>query len=600
LATTKKLLLLLFILLSYRGVSQEKVTIANVDKAFALIFSDPKQAKADLDQLEIRAKTQNDSLYSIILNNKGVYYAVQTQMDSAFYFFNKSSALADKAGKRYLGTQNNIAIIYKKKGEMDKAIALLRANLLIANDKNFNAVRATIYGELASCYAAKEWHKQSLEYLLQSIEIWGNEDPIPTKKIAVEKQKLANLYYKMGSTIKALSIYNEILPIFKKLDDLYNFYLVKITLANINLEINQPKKALLILQDALPNLEKFNDKELLLYAYEREARSIEAIGNKSFAQQKYAAAIAFGLKHNQIETVNTVINYGNLMLKSKDSIALLKLKRQTETPVFKKLLTLNTTKDQMQYYQWLEKFAQLTKDKPTEIVSLERVENLKFLLIQKNNFKRIDELDDLQYFVKNTAKQASNQDRMAFGTLIILLSALIAFLFYKKLKSKRAFLKLRLEKTKKQNEFEEQLQQVQQLLSTTLKTNIKVQESELFTNTLKNLKWELISQNAKNKNSTPQKQDINYVELKNELQTLIIQFQNINPDFFTILQKQYPLLSKNERHFCCLIKLHFSNKEIAQLTKITVESVITKKYRIVKKLELDKDLDFYLWLNSLD
>jgi len=41
-----------------------------------------------------------------------------------------------------------------------------------------------------------------------------------------------------------------------------------------------------------------------------------------------------------------------------------------------------------------------------------------------------------------------------------------------------------------------------------------------------------------------------------------------------------------------LLKLNLSNKEIASLLQISHESVITKKYRIKKKMEINNDAEF--------
>ena len=594
-----KFFYILLFIVSSNMFSQEKATIVAADKAFALIFSNPKQAKIDLDKLEIQVKEQKDSLYSIILNSKGVYYAVQTQMDSALIYFYKSSSAANKTSKRYLGTQTNIAVILKKTGEIDAAIQLLETTLAIANQKRYNTTRATIYGELASCYSAKEWYKQSLENLLQSIEIWGNENPTPIQKIAIEKQKLGNLYLKVANAPQALKIFNEISPVFKKIGDLHNFYLVQITVADINLDSNNPKKALQLIQNALPSLEIFNDKELLLYAYKREAKSMEALGNTKVARQKYALAITFGLKYNQIETVSTLTNYGSLMLKLKDSSGLQKLKRQTESPVFTQLLKLNATTDQIQYYLWLEKFAQLNKDIAAESASKERLENLKFLQSNKNNFQQVNMPNNLQTDNRIIVKEASNKYIGAVIVAIILLIALIAFLLFTKYKNKNAFSKISSEKLQKEKERKSQLDEVQKIVAHTVESNIQTKEKELFAQTLKLKLQPLLTRESIDINNTIQEQERDIEKIKININDLISEFENINPEFVTALQKKYPVLTKKERHFCYLLKLNFSNKVIAQLTHINVQSVISKKYRIVKKLHLPKEIDFYELLKNI-
>jgi DNA-binding CsgD family transcriptional regulator len=45
--------------------------------------------------------------------------------------------------------------------------------------------------------------------------------------------------------------------------------------------------------------------------------------------------------------------------------------------------------------------------------------------------------------------------------------------------------------------------------------------------------------------------------------------------------------------------MNMSNKDIALVLQISVDSVFTKKYRLMKKLELPKEMDLYAWLNSL-
>ncbi|MEC5164611.1 tetratricopeptide (TPR) repeat protein/DNA-binding CsgD family transcriptional regulator [Flavobacterium sp. PL11] len=595
-------LTLLLLIIVTIGYSQNQVSIAETDKAYGLIFSNPTQAKMELDQLEKRAKDQKDSVYSIILNNKGVYFAVQTQMDSALIYFKKSSSLVNKTARRYVGTQTNIAVIYKKRGEIDKAIALLESNLVIADEKKYNTARATIYGELASCYSAKEWYKPALENLIQSIEIWGNENPIPTKKIAIEKQKLGNLYVKMANMPQALKIFKEIAVVFKDLGDLYNFYLVQITIADIYLELQQPKVALQLIQGAMPNLQRFNDKELLLFAFDREAKCIELLGNYPAARQQYKKAIAYGLQYDQIRTVLTVTQYGNLLLAVKDSTTLQRLKKQTENNEFKKLISLTSAYDQMEFYQWKEKYARLTNDVTTTTSSQEKVTNLKFLIKEKNNIFQIKELQP-QHFNQNLQQDNhSDQEFLSFGsttsivlTLLLIMGIMAGMVLYKKSKSKNTDFSVTFDRLKNQ---QPSANDVQSIISEQ-QVNIKLLEKRLVEQVQNNLLIEIpLEKLHRNSEVVPEGNKSRKVlmPIKRNYTNIIEQFQTINPTFVSVLQNNYPILTKGEFEFCYLLKLNLTNKEIAHLLQISPESVITKKYRIVKKLQLDKEVDFQLWL----
>jgi DNA-binding CsgD family transcriptional regulator len=91
-------------------------------------------------------------------------------------------------------------------------------------------------------------------------------------------------------------------------------------------------------------------------------------------------------------------------------------------------------------------------------------------------------------------------------------------------------------------------------------------------------------------------------EIKKELQYLIKQkdywkqfetrFNNLHPEFNNALTNKFAKLTKNDLEFCSLLKLNLSNKEIASLLQISHESVITKKYRIKKKMEITEDAEF--------
>jgi len=80
---------------------------------------------------------------------------------------------------------------------------------------------------------------------------------------------------------------------------------------------------------------------------------------------------------------------------------------------------------------------------------------------------------------------------------------------------------------------------------------------------------------------------------------MLHKFQMLHPEFINSLTKNHPVLSKGDVEFCSLVRMNLSNKEIAQMLHINVDSVFTKKYRIMKKLDLPKDTDFTSFLHSL-
>ena len=598
------------LLLSCYSFSQDKITMSDANKVFALIFSDPHQAKLELDRLELQSKKQNDSLYSIILNTKGVYYAQLTKMDSALIYFNKSSALVDITTKRYLNTQNNIAIILKKTGQIDKAIKLLKTNLLVANQKKYNTTRATIYGELASCYGTKDLYKEALEHILISIEIWENELPRPEKKIAIEKQKLGNFYFKMGNMEQALKIYNGILPVFQESNDLQNFYSLQVSIANINLELNAPQRAFKSLQNIIPPLKKLDNKELLVYAYDREAKSLEMMEKYPLAKQKYLAAISYGIKFNQIKTVYTLTQAGNLILKLKDTVTLPELKTITETSVFKNLLKLASLEDRMRYYKFQENFAVFVDDKRIAEKNKQKSDSLDVQLKGSYNQYQVRELmvkKELDILEKEKEEVATNLQftKINFWVtlLIVALLSLFVMLYYRKTSKKERTSKSSIESLVFENENSKQLLQIEQIESKSKNAIIDDYEDKLAYLALEKLGMEKLLQQIV--------QEISEIPIEERTGTqsngstifwknILTKFNYIKPAFDNNLTKQFPMLTKGEREYCSFVKLGLSNKEIAYLLNISPDSVITKKYRLLKKINLSKDIDFHQWISKVD
>ena len=74
-------------------------------------------------------------------------------------------------------------------------------------------------------------------------------------------------------------------------------------------------------------------------------------------------------------------------------------------------------------------------------------------------------------------------------------------------------------------------------------------------------------------------------------------FDQMHQDFVQELHHRHPNISGNDNRLCYFIRMGFSNAEIASILHITVNGVEQSKYRLKKKMELDKDasLNEYIW-----
>ncbi|MEO8533751.1 MAG: hypothetical protein ABI441_08370 [Flavobacterium sp.] len=78
-----------------------------------------------------------------------------------------------------------------------------------------------------------------------------------------------------------------------------------------------------------------------------------------------------------------------------------------------------------------------------------------------------------------------------------------------------------------------------------------------------------------------------------------IYFEQSNPDFLLSLARKHPSLSSKDLKYCCYIKMNMSNNDITNLLGINQDSVRTHKYRLKKKLTLEKEQDIVSYLRTV-
>jgi DNA-binding CsgD family transcriptional regulator len=79
-----------------------------------------------------------------------------------------------------------------------------------------------------------------------------------------------------------------------------------------------------------------------------------------------------------------------------------------------------------------------------------------------------------------------------------------------------------------------------------------------------------------------------------------VYFERTNPGFLMILANKHPELTPKDLKYCCYLKMNMSNDDIRNLLGINQESVRTHKYRLKKKMDLDRNQDLAAYLRSID
>ncbi|MEN9443312.1 MAG: hypothetical protein RIS47_202 [Bacteroidota bacterium] len=64
-----------------------------------------------------------------------------------------------------------------------------------------------------------------------------------------------------------------------------------------------------------------------------------------------------------------------------------------------------------------------------------------------------------------------------------------------------------------------------------------------------------------------------------------------NKELFKRLKETFPKLSNDDLRLCAYMRNHFSNSEVAEFLEVTQDTLYTRKHRLKRKLDLDKDID---------
>ena len=75
--------------------------------------------------------------------------------------------------------------------------------------------------------------------------------------------------------------------------------------------------------------------------------------------------------------------------------------------------------------------------------------------------------------------------------------------------------------------------------------------------------------------------------------------KNLNDDFFFRLQKKFPNLTDHDKRLAAQLRRKLSSKEISTLNNISVKSVEISRYRLRKKLNLEKDQNLVEFIQEI-
>lgn len=208
-----------------------------------------------------------------------------------------------------------------------------------------------------------------------------------------------------------------------------------------------------------------------------------------------------------------------------------------------------------------------------------------------------DEPRTLRVHVKPPFWQTGLFIGLALGLLLLGIYLVYSFLL------RRQQEKYREQALLQEQELLKREQQILQLTNTTLEKEVSLKKAELnasvlqaahkneFLNVLKN-RIKKIKADAGETAAKPLRSVINIIntELKQEdyWAKFQLNFDQSFQNFIEDIAANHPELTSNDHRLCCFIKMKLHNREIAAILNITISAVEQAKYRLKKKIGLEK------------
>lgn len=430
----------------------------------------------------------------------------------------------------------------------------------------------------------------TIDKTLEALQIFEENNDLSNMGLALNS--LAVEYDRLGDYQKQREYLFRSIGVHNQTGDIQNLILNYNNLGSSYEKEGQLEDALKYYDLAFEELKKFNSPRLLAQNLSNRAGIFESLGQYKEAERLFLACKAI-CKDNQIDygIMLSDLNLGNLYrLKGQfskannhlnDALSLageMKLAKETAL-AYERLAWLNRDRGAFeQAYEFLDRYYTLNDSLVNESV--------------RNTANELMEKFESEKKEKEIITLSRNKLNQQFIIALMGL-ALVSLLFLVQWwRNKQKITKLELIEAEKLHQVKAEA--------------LKQREKDLLEETMEKVVLKEQIKDLVDKVS----EDGNYAKIGNQLRRIeskqnpwndmIEKFKLLNPQFVEKLLQNYPFLNQNDLEFCSLIKMNLSTKDIAQILRITEQSVRTRKYRLHKKIGLLKKTDLNSWIMSLN
>lgn len=596
--------LAIIILVSFSLFAQnENIETLNV-KIENNIFKKPDSAKVYLFQLLKHASKLEDTVVAKAYSHLGITYNQLGVYDSSEYYFKRGLKIAQKHPLLQAKLYSNLAINYRTNSEYSKSLSALDTAMSLYEKAGDLKGTGVVYGEMASNYSYMLQKEKAITYLKKAIDIF---ETTKEPRIYIMQQKLANAYFNNENFEFAIDLYEQALPKFaeKKAAD---YYLTLPAYGESLIQVGRTKEGEERLLEAYNGLKEINNKEYMYYSLgklgvlysetDRRQKAAQALSEAYVNLRELRSSRFLEVARRYLHFLNQEGEYNQGMEviaeveKTTDNF---RFKLNAEDELNFLIQAQKTYRGKQLFEQSLEVFDRVDFLKDSLKNATDQINIIELEASYQNQIQRQNNLA-LSKNNKLLKENSVNQGRIIILTLIVLvLLILVSLILYKSHRKKLAFQKDALENLKKTHAVLEENRELQHDILLEKENSLNIKEQELVTMSMEiadiqSQIRDLVDGSKETEISQKIADKIKRIlDDKNYWQYFKTKFIEIYPTFGKSLLQMFPSLSENELAFCGMLKLQLSNKEIASLMGVPIETVVSKKYRIMNKMSLQGD-----------
>lgn len=600
-------LLLLFIVSVFNSSLGQENKISSLQKKVDQFYPQtPDSSIIYLKSLSKFIPQNKDSLRIATYTKIGLTYGQLQNKDSANTYFQKAT-LASSNHPILIGkTYQSWGKVNRDFGDYERGMEVLNIADSIFKEHWYSPGIGMVLVEKATINHYTQNIKESIEQLKDAIRILESIDD--KEHLLIAKMELAASFLMNDNYEFAKNLYADILPQLEVEKGL-NYYFTLVNYGDCFYQLEEYNEARKKYEISYDYFKAQAFKKYEYYILSKIAEANYGLHNYTLAEKQFHTSFwaMEEMSSPRLQQVSSsylrVLNYKK---KTPEALQVLQaVLNKSEDHKTK----LNTNNDLYFLKEAIETYKQ-NGDFEKGLIASERLMYLSDSLKQVKNKARVKEIEakyQNKYHRQNNkllkakndllVKKSTNK-KWIIGLLTIVLTLLAALTMMTYLKAKEK-IRLQGEKVRELNRKREALEERRKLqLELDKKRNelLNTKNREMVSLSMqladgaKEIRSILRKSSSKDLPSRIRLQLQQLINKRNYWDLFNKKFTEIHPEFELLIERTFPQFTKADIEFCKLLKLNLENKEIATLLGISHQSVITKKYRLNKKLNTSEEV----------